>query len=92
MLGLTVDTCFCDVDSNPEVFFFFVLMQNGGACLVDASGALKSGIQRKRCTWLGRLHDEGWRVGAHHTGDEFMSMTSSNSVRSTVQRISSGTF
>ena len=38
------------VDSNPEVFFFF-LAQNGEFCSVDAS-ALKSRIPCTSCTWL----------------------------------------
>ena len=41
----------CEVNSNPEVFFF-VLTQNGELCSVDASGALKSGILCTSCTWL----------------------------------------
>ena len=82
---------YVDVNSNPEVFFlrshaeWRSVLSRGLRCLEIWNSTQEVHV-------AGRLHDEGWRVEAYHTGDEFMSMSSPNSVRSTVQRISSGTF
>ena len=88
-LGSTVDACsasvrgafgrtahnfYVNVNSNPEVFFS-VLTQNGEVCSVDASGALKSGILCTSCTWLAVCTMKGLGVGAHHTGDELLSIS-----------------